>query len=415
MNVSALRYTACMETAQDTPHDFGELLRRKREAAGLSQSALARRAGIDRATIRNIEQGVTDAAPGTLRRLRAVTELGLPLEDLGTTPQWDRETWIGSSYDPMRLAADCTAILNGPGGTLEQTFAYIDGQGASDWYAYSNADSYVASFRDKFPYGAVGEAVQKRLRSSALDLVGLGTGDGKSETRVAQQLCELLPQPDLALYLLDISHPLLVTAYKHAVNTLRAPRVPVWPIHGNFNELPRLWQLHTQPVGAERRRLWMLLGTSLGNLTHEPTWLGDLHACARPGDLLLLDFQLARAPAEDLAAVRAADLALQQPLPELPTRWLTGLLRRHCRGAGDISLKAEVTNRCAIAGSYELQFYATIRLTNGDVRRFLIFRARRYDLAELQAAGRDMGWRPVLAERFGPAPPTQGVLLLERK
>jgi len=182
--------------------------------------------------------------------------------------------------------------------------------------------------------------------------------------------------------MLDISHTLLVTAYKHAVNTLRAPRVPVWPIHGNFNELPRLWQLHTQPVGAERRRLWILLGTSFGNLTHEPTLLGDLHACARPGDLLLLDFQLARAPAGDLAAVRAADQALQHPLPELPTRWLTGLLRRHCRGASDISLKTEVTNRCAIAGSYELQFNATIKLTTGDVRRFLVFRGRRYDLAE---------------------------------
>jgi len=413
VNVAALRYKQGMETAQEIPHCFGDLLRHRREAAGMSQTELARRASIDRATIRNIEAGRTAPAPGTLRRLRQVAELGLPAEDLAGGPPPADHDWIGPLYDPMRLAADCTAMLNGPGGTLEQTYAYIDGQGAADWYAYSNADSYVTSFRDRFPYGAVAAAVKKRLRSSALDLVALGAGDGKTETRIAQALCSLLTAPDLSLYMLDISHPLLVTAYKHAVATLRAPRVPVIPIHGNFNEVSRLWQLHTQPPGAERRRLWMLLGTTFGNLTHEPTLLGDLHACCRPGDMLLLDYQHARAPAGDLAAVRATDQALLKPLPELPARWLTGLLRRHCRGARDVTLKVEVTNRCAIAGSYELHFMATVRLSTGESRRFLVFRARRYDPAELQAACREMGWRTLLAENFG-QPPTQGTLLLER-
>lgn len=414
VNVAAVRYKHRMETAKEIPQSFGDLLRQRRESAGLSQTALAKRAKVDRATIRNIEAGHTDPAAGTLRRLRQVAELGLPAEEQGSGgPQWEQDHWIGALYDPMRLASDCTAMLNGPGGTLEQTYAYIDGQGAADWYSYSNADAYVTSFRDRFPYATIATAVKKRLRSDALDLVALGAGDGKTETRLAQALCAVLSAPDLSLYMLDISHPLLVTAYKHAVATLRAPRVPVIPIHGNFNEIPRLWQLHTQPPGAERRRLWMLLGTTFGNLTHEPTLLGDLHACCRPGDLLLLDYQHARAPAADLAAVRAADQALLKPLPELPQRWLTGLLRRHCRGAREVSIRVEVTNRCAIAGSYELHFNATVKLGAGDTRRFLVFRARRYDPGELQAACREMGWRPVLAENFG-QPPTQGALLLER-
>lgn len=413
VNVPAVRYKQGMETTHEIPHTFGELLRQRRESAGMSQIDLARRAGIDRATIRNIEAGHTDPAPGTLRRLRQVHELGLPAEEQGGGPPWEQDHWLGALYDPMRLAADCTAMLNGPGGTLEQTYAYIDGQGAADWYAYSNADAYVTSFRDRFPYAEVAAAVKKRLRSGTLDLVGLGVGDGKTETRLAQALCAALPAPDLSLYMLDISHPLLVTAYKHAVAALRVPRVPVIPIHGNFNEVPRLWQLHSQPAGAERRRLWMLLGTTFGNLTHEPTFLADLHACCRPGDMLLLDYQHARAPATALAAIRAADQALLHPLPELPTRWLTGLLRRHCRGARDVNLKVEVTNRCAITGSYELHFMATLRMAGGESRRFLVFRARRYDPGELQSACREMGWRPLLAENFG-QPPTQGVLLLER-
>src|SRR5690349_7140231 len=50
-------------------HSFGDLLRRYREAAGLSQEALAEHAGLSPRGILYLERGMHRPYPGTLRRL----------------------------------------------------------------------------------------------------------------------------------------------------------------------------------------------------------------------------------------------------------------------------------------------------------------------------------------------------------
>lgn len=63
--------------AQSPAQSVGELLRSRRESAGLSVSELARRSGLTRGTIQNLESGRTAPTPETFRRLAEIVELQL--------------------------------------------------------------------------------------------------------------------------------------------------------------------------------------------------------------------------------------------------------------------------------------------------------------------------------------------------
>ena len=60
------------EILASPPANFGELLRSRREEAKLSVADLARKTGLVRTTIHNIEQGLTTASPQTLKLLASV-------------------------------------------------------------------------------------------------------------------------------------------------------------------------------------------------------------------------------------------------------------------------------------------------------------------------------------------------------
>src|SRR5690348_13918657 len=65
------------DTGMETPPGFGELLRRYRAAAGLSQEELAERAGLSARGIADLERGVrTVPYPRTVRQLAEVLGLG---------------------------------------------------------------------------------------------------------------------------------------------------------------------------------------------------------------------------------------------------------------------------------------------------------------------------------------------------
>ncbi len=68
------------EKAELARKALGERLRRLREAAGLTQVELAKRAGVGRVTVVRIENGRMDARTETLRRLARA--LGVKLADL---------------------------------------------------------------------------------------------------------------------------------------------------------------------------------------------------------------------------------------------------------------------------------------------------------------------------------------------
>lgn len=389
---------------------FGQLLRERRLSAGISQAALARASGLSRGTIANLEESRTEPAGDTRLRLARVAALRLS-ENAAEHARPAAEPWFSPRYDPLDMAKELEQLVNGPGGTLEQTYVYIDGQSAVDWYNYANLPAYVENFRQKFPVTKIADAALGQ-RISALDQISLGVGDGMTETRLAQQLAERLPEPpDLRVYLLDISHPLLVEAYKQASAGLPST-VPVFPVHGNFLDLRSIIPLAYR--ATERPRLWTMIGNTFGNLTHEPHFLADLAACARPGDLLLLDVQLVWADARDLDAIRTVDPAFVRGIPDEMQTWLAGPVYRHCRTAQSVKLTAELTNRCPMPGSYQLNFIANVRLSSGVTLNHHLFLVRRYDLEMLAAELRDLGWRTMLTAYYGPEPAHMGCLLLER-
>lgn len=388
---------------------FGDKLRVARELAGMSQSALARKCGITRGTVYNIEEGITEPSPSTARRLR--DRSGLKFDIAEHAPPLSHDPLFSPRYDPMALASEMVALLNGPGGTLEQTFAYIDTQSANDWYEYSNLPAYQNNFKAKLPVVDLANTIMKNVDARGLDFIALGAGDGKNESRLAAPLSERMGASLLRFYLLDISHPLLVAAYKHAVASV-PPQVAVFPVHGNFLDLRRILALQLQP-GQERRRLWTMFGNTFGSLSHEPDFVRDVSSCARTGDFLLLDVQLIHASAQDLDSVRKLDPALQHEPAEVALRWLSGPIYRHCRGVQDVEIQVGVTNLCPMPGSYELQFTAKVTSNHAD-REFGVFRSRRYDLGLLSQKMEDLGWSKKLALKYGRGD-AMAVLLAERK
>lgn len=405
----------------EAPRDFGTLLKQRREEAGLSYSSLARHAGLTRGTIRNIEEGLTTASPGTVRRLASVPALKLHPSDLhGATEcsDWQPDAWFAPQYNPLQIAREMAATINGPGGQLEQTYLYLDPQSASDWHALCNGERYTTAFRAQIPLDKVAERIIKESRGAGLDVDALGSGDGKTETALVQRLSDLMPSPpDLRMYLLDISHTLLSTAYRYASDALAQRRVAVFPIHGNFHDIARLPVLYYHPAGAGRVRVFALLGASMANLADEVRFFRDLAECAAPGDLALVDLQLVYAPIENPELIRQLDPPIRDGQPTQSHKdFLSGPLQRHCRGLKSVSLRMELSLHCPVPGSYSADCVADVQMHEGPTKHFLVWRIKRYDPVRLGECVESLGWEHVQTWLYGPGKEKlAAVLLLRRK
>lgn len=397
----------------EPPPNFGQLLRARREEAGLSIAALAKKAGLVRTTIANLEQGLTAPSPQTLKRLIAVKSLRLT-ELTSNEPKID--AWFTDAYNPIQMVQGMSAVLNGPGGRIEQTYLYLDPRSAVDYFMLCNTEEYLASFRAKIPFEKIAERILKESKGIGLDVDGLGCGDGKSETALMQRLADRMPAPpDLQLYLLDISHVLLSEGYRTALNSLAPRRIPVFAIHGNFNDIAKNPALYMHPTSIKRLRVFLMLGGTFGNLNDEPWFFQDLAACSLSGDMAVLDCQLTRAPADQPEQIRLLDLPLKTGRPpEAHNRFLSGPLRRHCEGLTNVRLRTELSTHCLVPGSYALEFWGDVDVEYEPMRRFLIQRVKRYDLDKLSLFLKTLGWNTVHAWKYGPDK-LAAVLLIQRQ
>lgn len=402
--------------------DFSASLRQARESAQLSQEALARQAGIDVRTVRNLERGTVQPSRDTLARLRSVEALGFG-EATGardSRPDLQPNAYLAPHHDSLQIARDMAATLaSAAGGHLEQTWLYLDAKGAADWLTLSSSGPYAQAFRDSMPLGALAGAVAEHTRGHGLDFHALGAGDGVSEARVAHYLCDARgPAPDLRLCLLDISPPLVHAAYRHAADGLEGRGVVTWALVGNFLDLKRIPVLSYRPAGSARLRLFTLLGCTWQNLTDGPAFLRQLADVTGPGDLLALDCRQARAPAGDAAAIRAAEPVLTHGVPATHHEWLSGPIRRYCEGYASIAFRAELHPRGLVPGSYSINLLAdvTMRAGRGPRRSFTLLRGNSYDPAQLAAAVEPLGWHCVESWPYGlAAPKPDHVLLLLRR
>jgi transcriptional regulator with XRE-family HTH domain len=394
--------------------EFGTLLRDRRDAAGLSRLQLARRAKLSDSTVKFTETARHPPSRKTLTRLLAVPELKLTWEQLplkpGTAPlAWlpaapraevdgevvgtDLNWYVTPTIEPVRMVMDLGRFLNGVGGHVEQTNAYLDHQSAAAYLAVCQQSAAIATMRRNIPLGAIAQRVIKETSPAGLSVIALGSGDANLEVRLVQHLADEQKGSDIRLCLFDISQPLLSAGFKYATDTLSEnPRITVWAMQGNFHHLPLYTQLHYSPASVKRRRIYCLFGNTLANLDNEPRFFQySLVGCV-PGDLLLLDVQQTRAPAAHPEEIRRREPALTNPLPKADAEWLSGPIYRHCRGVVGVDFAVELETQCAMPGSYALDILATVKATGFPDRRFSIFRVKRYDTAMLAQCLARLGW-----------------------
>lgn len=395
---------------------LGQLIRERREAAGLSRAALALRAAVSESTLKNLEAGRHQATRTTLLQICSINEMQLSMSELLPLNASDAEAgpplncWLAPGFDPISMAQDLTTRLSGRGGHIEQTFLYLDTKSAACWCAIVNHADYLC-VREALPLREVASKIQECAGGAGLDLIGLGCGDGREEVRLAQLLLQRLDPGDLRLYLLDISQPLLSFAYKHAADCLADRRgVATFAIQGDFHRLPCYTQLLYTPQRAHRRRVVCMFGGTFGNLDNEVRFLRNSLVGFAPGDLLILHLGLAYAPASRPADIMAADPRLSGRMSkELHMRereWLIGPIERYSRPAGAPLAEHVIhtsldTASCAIPGSYAVETTITTRSMDGDVRRFSMEYIRRYDEQQLADALRQLGWDPIGSWRTG--------------
>lgn len=399
---------------------YGVLVRERRLAAGLSQPAVARLAGLAVNTIKNVESGKIEPTLATMQRLSSVLELGLAEPTATTAP--DRtasgsraNSFLGPRYDAAAMLDDLVATCNQPRGELDQTYLYVDNQSAKDWLKMSNAAPYVAAFRSQAPYELAAQQCAQLLGQGAVRIAGLGSGDGKSETRFTAALCDSLGAASPAqLLLMDISHTLVCAAFKHAYDQL-AGRVDLMAIHANFHDLGRCQPLHEDRDLVRPRRVYTLLGHTMANLRNELDLFSEIARWTKRGDLLVLEFQTTKAPASDPDAVRAAEPPLQHGAAPSSVQWLTGPLRRHCEDFAEIQLRMELNTHVAIPGGYELLCMGDVTTRSKQRREFLVTRLKRYDAQQLGSFLAGRGWEAVLTLPYGgESGPGAAVMVLQR-
>jgi transcriptional regulator with XRE-family HTH domain len=395
--------------------DLAEVIKRRREAAGLSQLRLAERAGLAPKTIRNLEAASHRPSRDTLGRLLAVAELGLIATDLLSTDEGAERpnSWLLPRYDRKRMIDDMIEILNSPGGALEQTCLYLDDQSAADWMELSGSQAFMAAFR-AMPLDRAAERIAAAVGGHGLDVNAIGSGDARNEVRLIEELCARRGGTDLRLHLLDISHSLLTAAYQHARDRLDAYGVQIATLHGDFHQMARYGMLLPRPETINRRRVYLMLGGTLANLDNEVVFFRDALSLAAPGDLCLLDFQIAYASPEKPDEIRRLDPPLVHGTPEGHKRWFAGPVRRYCQNLKHFEGGVELNVQCPIRGSYELNCFVQVERGNGRSQRYFLYRVRRYDPTELQRCLEGLGWRQLLMLTYGPND-RAGIMLLERK
>ena len=387
------------------PQDWGRTLRAARQAAHLSRQQLALRAGLSAGTIKNIETCRRPPAPSTVAQLLAVHELCLP-PPLAAASGFSPNLWLAPEFDPIKMVRELEMQLNGRGGHVDQTHLYLDPLSAACWCALAQEEGYTAA-RVEMPLDRAAAQIGHCAGEAGLDVIGLGPGDGKEEVRLTRHLSE--SRPDLRLYLLDISQPLLSVAYKHAAETLSDRRgVAVFAVQGNFHHLPRYSQLLSSPERSGRRRVVCLIGNTFANLHNEVLFVRNSLVGFAPGDLLLLNVPLACAPADRPEEILRKDPRLSGRLPtalggiqDRYEEWLTGPIHRYLRGARRVELSTHLcTAVCPVPGSYAAEVRATVTMDEGEERRYSLIYLKRYDSLKLIQTMRQEGWDPVDGWRY---------------
>ncbi len=155
---------------------FSTLLRQRRESAHLTGIELSRRAGLSPRTIKNIESAQVSPSRDTVLRLLGIEELGLTWKDVLDDPaeqsgsdlatESNYNCYIPPGYDSMRMVQQLVRMLNGPGGHIEQTNAYLEHRSALAYVSMCHDVEYVTALRSKYPLDGLAEHLAKARRDA---------------------------------------------------------------------------------------------------------------------------------------------------------------------------------------------------------------------------------------------------------
>jgi transcriptional regulator with XRE-family HTH domain len=406
---------------------FSTLLRERRESAHLSGIELSKRAGLSLRTIKNIESGQVSPSRDTVLRLLDVAELGLSWKDVLDDPEpqdnadsateTNYNCYIPPGYDSMRMVQQLVRMLNGPGGHIEQTNAYLEHRSALAYVSMCHDVEYVTAYRAKYPLDFLARRVVTESEQSPLKVIALGVGDGHLEVQLVQHLLSMGTKPDIELLLFDISQPLLTAAYQHAVDTFSEKSgVHTLLAHGNFHDLGQYPQVSYTPTKGRRKRIYTMLGYTLSNLDSEPRFFQHSLAHCQSGDMLLLDFQ--QRPSAVGASdeeIRRLDPVFRNPFPQAHAEWLGAPLRAHCLDCTGHDFAFELVTHTLIPGSYALDAVATVRTRSQAERRFSMFRFKRYDEALLAESLARFGWEKLISLPIGESDRAPVAMLLVKR
>lgn len=403
--------------------EFAELLKERRTQAKLSQRRLARLAGISEPTIRNLEHARHAPGEETLKRLLLIPQLGLSAEQLPTRRKAIIEKeleyfnklncFVAPEYGLFDLWLDFRRQINTEGGHIEQTYLYLDPEAAYNYLEAANRSPFMASHRVQMPLEPMAASIIRSLDSSTLDIIALGPGDGHQETRFVRHIVDSCPRLKIRMHLLDISHPMLNVAYKHATDSLgQSENVFIVQIQANFHNLIAYQQFFYTPTFDKRRRVFIMLGATFANIDNEVRFARHSLGRATKGDMLLVDIDQVRGSTE--AEIRQNDPRLTKAPADLD-KWLGGLVRRHCTGARSVSLRPELRLDCVIPESYAVDCIATVEFDKGAPRDIAMARTKRYNLERLSQRLEAEGWECVKTALYGASSPPMSALLLFQK
>ena len=406
-----------------TGRPFGEILRQHRDESGFTQEQLAEHAGLSASLVRKLEQGSKLPTRDTLLRLCSVPELKLIPKEISTLPAIRERSYrlapnwyVSPGFDSMQMLTDFTNQINGGGGAIEQTHVYLDHKSALDWIQLCNMPKYQA-WRDSFPHADTAACLREVVGQAGLDLIALGPGDGKTEVQLVRNILADEERANIRFYLLDASQPLLGRAFRHAMDSFDdVPGIFVCGIQGNFHHLPRYMQLHYTPARSHRRRIYTMLGATIGNIDQEPQFFRHALGGAVSGDLLLFDVEYSQIDSVDPKEIRRKDQAFAAMVADDNQRWLGGPIRRYCRDVRDISFTLGLDTDRPLSGSYGIQFLAKVQLLGGQTKEFCMWQVRRYQPQSLIDCLRGLGWQHVGLMPFrGSKTRPRGVFLFQKQ
>lgn len=138
-----------------------------------------------------------------------------------------------------------------------------------------------------------------------------------------------------------------------------------------------------------------MLGNTIGNIENEPQFFQCAFSGAAPCDLLVFDVDFAFTSSSDHAEIERKDPALQKAVPEGHQRWLGGPIHRYCQDVQSVTFSLRLDTNRPLAGSYGLQFIATVSLPGKRTKEFCMHQVRRYEPSSLIRCLRSFGWEHV--------------------